>query len=142
MTLKRLGKPPFLNADEVEDGEVVTIIEEPYVVPAERTKYGRDRGRMVVKVGKEIRTWSPNNTTWDTLLENYGPDEKQWVKKKVKINKEIRNINGVDRPVLFGSPFHEPQQELAAPEKENAEAILATLDERTKKALAEKLKES
>ena len=61
---------------------------------------------------------------------------------KVKIKKEVRNISGVDRTVLFGSPYDEPQQKLAVSEKEDVEAILANLDEETKRVLAEKLKES
>ena len=113
--LKPLGRPPYLLPDEVEQDDVVEIIENPYIVPAEKTKWGKDRGKAVVKVLRTdmIRTWTMNNTTWDKLIQAYGEDAGQWLNKKVLVKKEARNVNGVDKIILFGKPYHEPQQQLS-----------------------------
>jgi len=114
MPLKPLGRPPYLLPDEVENDDVLEIIEKPYIVPAEKTKWGKERGKAVVKVLRTgtIRTWTMNNTTWDKLIQAYGEDAGQWLNKKVQIRKEARNVNGVDKTVLYGKPYHEPQQQL------------------------------
>lgn len=114
MPLKPLGMPPYLLADEVEQDDIVEIVEKPYIVPADKTKWGRERGKAVVKLARTgaLRTWTMNVTTWDKLLETFGEDPGQWLNKKVQIKKETRNVNGVDKTVLFGRPYHEPQQEL------------------------------
>ena len=112
--LKPLGRPPYLLPDEVEQDDVLQIIENPYIVPAEKTKWGKERGKAIVKVLRtdSIRTWTMNNTTWDKLIQAYGEDADQWLNKKVLVKKEARNVNGVDKIILFGKPYHEPQQQL------------------------------
>jgi len=100
--------------DEIEQDDLVEIIEKPYIVPAEKTKWQKARGKAVVKVLRTgaIRTWTMNNTTWDLLVKAFGEDEGLWLNKKVQVKKEIRNISGVDKEVLFGKPYKEPQQQL------------------------------
>lgn len=114
MPLKPLGKPPYLLPDEVEQDDVVEIIDKPYIVPAEKSKWGKERGKAQVKIlrNNNIRTWTMNNTTWDRLIGAFGEDPDLWLNKKVKIRKEVRNVSGVDKDVLFGAPHHEPQQKL------------------------------
>jgi len=114
MPLKKLGRPQYLIASEIENDDVLEIIEKPWVVPAEKTKWGRDRGKTVVKVLRNglVRTWSLNNTTWDKLVEEFGDDPGLWLNKKVVVKKELRTISGVEKELLFGKPYHEPQQQL------------------------------
>jgi len=114
MPLKPLGIPPYLLSDEVEQDDIVEIVEKPYIVAADKTKWGRERGKAIVKLIRTgvIRTWTMNVTTWDKLLETFGDDPSQWLNEKIQIKKETRNVNGVDKTVLFGRPYHEPQQEL------------------------------
>jgi len=114
MALKRLGKPPYLIPEEVEQDDLLEIIDRPYVVPAEKSKWGRERGKAQVKILRtgEIRTWSLNTSTWDLLLDAFSEDPGMWLNKKVQVRKEMRNVNGVDKTVLFGKPYHEPQQQL------------------------------
>ena len=114
MPLKPLGKPPYLLPDEIENSDIVEIVEKPYIVPAEKTKWGKERGKAQVKIIRtgEVRTWTMNNTTWDKLIQAFGEDPDQWLHKKVQIRKEMRNVSGVDKPVLYGKPYCEPQQQL------------------------------
>src|SRR3989337_237023 len=97
MPLKTLGKPPYLLPNEIEQDDVLEIIEKPYIVPAEKTKWGKERGKAVIKIIRNgiIRTWTMNNTTWDKLIQVFGEDPGFWLNKKVQINKEVRNISGV-----------------------------------------------
>ena len=114
--LKPLGRPPYLLPEEVEQDDIVEIIDNPYIVPAEKTKWGKDRGKAVVKILRTglIRTWTMKNTTWDKLIQAYGEDAGQWLNKRVLIGKEARNVNGVDKIILFGKPYREPQQHLTS----------------------------
>lgn len=116
MPLKTLGKPPYLLPTEIEQDDLVEIVEKPYIVPAEKTKWGKDRGKAQVKILRSgaIRTWTMNNTTWDKLVQAFGEDPSLWLDKKVQIRKEVRNVSGVDKEVLFGKPYKEPQQQLAS----------------------------
>ena len=133
MPLKPLGKPPYLLPDEIEQDDIVEIIEKPYIVPAEKTKWGKERGKAQVKIIRNgnVRTWTMNNTTWDRLIADFGEDPDQWLHKKVKIKKEVRNVSGVDKEVLYGKPYYEPQQKIdvpAAPAKPKPEKPLVKND--------------
>jgi len=142
MPLKPLGRPPYLLPQEIEQDDVVEIIEKPWIVPAEKTKWGKERGKAVVKVLRTglIRTWTMNNTTWDKLIQAFGEDPGFWLNKKVQVKKEIRNVSGVDKEVLFGKPYHEPQQKLSPNSPESADEQWASLSREQKTALLASLK--
>jgi len=146
MPLKRLGAPPYLLPDEVENDDLVEIVEKPYVVPADKTKWGRERGKTTVKLMRtgDIRRWTLNATTWDRLIDVFGEDADQWLNKKVRIKKEERTISGVAKTVLFGVPYKEPQQNLDIQPHSVDEELLAKvrgLPPEAKKGLLEALKE-
>lgn len=50
MPLIPLGRAPYLLPDEVENDDLLIMIEKPYIVPAEKTKWGRERGKATVKI--------------------------------------------------------------------------------------------
>lgn len=118
MPLKKLGAPPYLLPDEVENNDLLEIIDRPYVVPAEKTKWGKERGKVTVQLVRtgDIRRWTLNATTWDRLIDAFGEDPDHWLNKKVKIKKEERTISGVAKTVLFGVAYKEPQQNLDQPQ--------------------------
>ena len=144
MPLKPLGRPPYLLPDEIEQDDVVEIIEKPYIVPAEKTKWGKERGKAQIKILRngQVRTWTMNNTTWDKLIQAFGENPDYWMNKKVQIKKEIRNISGVDKEVLFGKPYKEPQKKLdTSPEDTELIARVKKLPPEAKETLLEALKE-
>lgn len=105
MALRKLSQDPYLNVDEVESGVELTVVGKPYIVPAEETKWGKPRGRAVVKLPNgERRTWTMNNTTWDRCVSVFGVDPEKWVGKKVKLDVQMMSVRGEPRKVLFGVP--------------------------------------
>jgi len=112
LVLKKLSKPQFLSVEEVPQGSIVTVAEEPYIVPAEQTKWGKERGRVVVQLGNgEERSWTMNNTTWDALIEAFGAEPTAWLGKKIQIDIQQMNIRGEAKQVIFGKPYVEtPKQ--------------------------------
>jgi hypothetical protein len=114
MPLKKLGAPPYLLPDEVENNDLVEVVDKPFIVPAEKTKWGRERGKCTVRILRtgEVRRWTLNATTWDRLIDAFGEDADLWIGKKIKIKKESRSISGVAKSVLFGVAYREPQQKL------------------------------
>lgn len=116
MPVKRLGKPKFLEAKEVENGDIVVAVEPPYLVPAEKSKWGKERYRIVIQKFNDkqfgLRTWTMNTSTSNRLLEAFGEDENFWVGKKIRIRKREEFVSGNQKFVLYGEPYVEPQQNL------------------------------
>jgi len=116
MPVKRLGRPPFISINEVEDSDVFIIAEPPYLVDAEHSKYGRERYRVVVKKPDDrefgLRTLTLNTTTSNRLLDAFGEDEKLWVGKQIRIRKHSEFVLGKQRLVLYGEPYIDPQKPL------------------------------
>ena len=113
MPVKHLGGPPYLTPEEVEDGEVVTVLSEPVLVEAEQSRWGKERYRIAVELSNgEQRRWTLNTTTSDNLLKAFGEDNKAWINRKVKVRKENRTVGREVKAVLFGDAYVEPQQSL------------------------------
>jgi len=116
MPVKRLGKPSFLRVDEVKDGDVLVAVEPPDLVEAEKSKWGKERYRIVVTKHNDrefgLRRWTMNTSTSNKLLEAFGEDEKLWVGKKIRIRKREEFIQGKQKSVLYGEPYIEPQKTL------------------------------
>ena len=104
--LKRLGKPPILSANHLEQGDILEIVEEPYVQSAEQSKFGRERGYAVVRVLRtgEVYTWGMNTTTWDTLIDSFGDDSSSWVGERIDIRLETQTVRGELREIIYGFP--------------------------------------
>ncbi len=151
MPLKKLGRPPFLNVNEVMNDDLLEVLEPPYIVPAEKMKWGRARGRAIVKIVRtnEVRTWTMNVTTWDRLIDEFGTDPDHWVGKKIRLSIEKQVVRGEDKLVLYGKPYHELQQQLPATATANLKPTveddiaqrIAKLSPESKTALLEKFKE-
>jgi hypothetical protein len=124
----------------------VKIVEEPFIVPAEQTKWKKDRGHIIVSLPgtKEQRTWSCNTTTWDYLLTHFGTNEADWIGRLVKIHIETHLIGGQNRQVLYGQP-HVTRQQTIEPAKVDPTTdtdllnTLNSLPPDQRKALLEKL---
>jgi hypothetical protein len=105
-----------LGVNEVNDGDVYAIVEKPYLVDAEHSKWGKERYRVVISKfdDKEfgLRTWTLNTTTSNRLLDAFGEDENLWTNKKIKLRKHEEFVLGKQKIVLYGEPYIEPQQKL------------------------------
>jgi len=142
--LEKLGAPPFLTPEDVEQDDLLEIISEPYIVPAEKTKWGKKRGRANIRIVRteEEHRWTMNITTWDRLVDAFGTDAKLWIGKKVKVYLEKRDVSGVEKTVIFGVPYKEPQQNLETStiDQEISDKVKG-LEPTAKKALLETLRE-
>lgn len=113
MPLQKLGSPSFLSVHEVENDMVVTVVREPFVVSAEKSKWGKARGRVTVRLPNgEDRRWTMNVTTWDRLIDDFGVEPSLWLNRKIRLKKEKMVINGDYKPVLYGVPYRDPQKPL------------------------------
>jgi N12 class adenine-specific DNA methylase len=114
--LKRV-KPKFLKPEDVQDNDLATIIEPPYIQSADKSKYGKERTIITVRIHRtgEIRRWGLNNTSNDHLVDAYGGEGDSWKDKEVRIQKRLENVRGQDRYVLYALPS--VQAEIAPAEK-------------------------
>ena len=114
--LPKMGKPPYLKPHHVQQDDLLEILEEPFIQEAEESKFGRQRGYVVVRLVRtgEMYVWGLNGTTWDRLIDGLGEDSALWVGGKVKLKLENTTIRGQTRQVMYGVVYREPQKTLAA----------------------------
>ncbi len=86
MTLEKIGKiqTDFLNASIVKANKN-TVTFTPTMIPiVKHTNFG-DKLHCTVKCGDDEYTWTMNNTTMDSLIDELGNDESKWIGKTVKL---------------------------------------------------------
>jgi len=95
----------WLKADDVKEGDLITITGEHIERSAEETPFGRPTIEIPVRLpdGREKR-WTMNKTTLKRLMGAWGNDTATWINKKVRIRKAKQNIRGVLKDVLYGEP--------------------------------------
>jgi len=120
--IPKRGKDPFLTPKHVVDGDLATIVEAPYIMSAEKSKFGKERTIITVKIKRidEIYRWGLNTTSNDRLVDRFGEDGDLWVDKEVRVQKRSENVRGQDRSVLYALPS--VQAEIAPAEKPMVEA--------------------
>jgi hypothetical protein len=104
--IPRRSKPTFLTAHDVEDNDLATILEIPYVQDADKSRFGKERTVLTVQLKRtgETYRWGLNNTSNDRLVDKFGEDGELWKGKEVKIQKRDENVRGQDRCVLYALP--------------------------------------
>jgi hypothetical protein len=109
MKLKRLSD--YLSGEDVETGDVVTIIGEPTLRPKEETGFNRDTFsiKVVLPDGDE-REWTLNKTTYNALFDAFGDESRDWLNRQVRIRKTQQKVMGSMKDVLYGEPVKEPAE--------------------------------
>jgi len=113
LALRKLSQDPYLSVDEVQSGVELTVVGKPIIVPAEQTKWGKPRGRVVVQLlNGETRTWTMNNTTWDRCVDAFGENPDGWLGRKITVDVQMMSVRGEAKKVIFGVPVVQktPQQ--------------------------------
>lgn len=115
--IPKRGKPPFIKPEDVEDGDLATMIEPPYIQTADKSKLGKERTIITFKLQrpKKIYRHGLNNTSNDRLRDGYGEEGDLWKDKEIRFQKRLENVRGTDRYVLYVYPSI--QQSIAPPEK-------------------------
>jgi hypothetical protein len=95
----------YLHSEDVQDGDVLTIVQKPILVTEDESTLGHAYFKVRVK-GRNIdeKTWTPNKTTLKRLASTFGDETDAWLNKKVKISKVTMEVNGETKQVLFGEP--------------------------------------
>jgi len=104
--IPRRGKPQYLSARDVENDDLLTIIEPPFIQDAEKSKFGKDRTIITVQLKRNGETYrfGLNTTSNDRLVDKFGEDGDLWKNKDIKIQKRTENVRGQDRVVLYALP--------------------------------------
>lgn len=97
---------PFLTFRNVEDGDQAVIVDVPYIQTAEKSKFGKERTIITVKLKRtdEVYRWGLNTISNDRLVEKFTGEGNLWVGKEVKIVKRQESVLGEDRYVLYVYP--------------------------------------
>lgn len=114
--IPRLGD--YLTSNDVKEGDILTVTEEPKLRPKEETGFDRDTWGIKVQLpNKTEKLWTLNKTTYNALWDAYGDESTNWVGKKVRISTEKRRVRGEQKTVLYGEPITQPktQQSLEQP---------------------------
>ena len=95
----------FLRPEDVDDGDTVKIVDHVETIPAEDSKYGRERHVVPVTLadGTEKR-WGLNLTSYRALYDAFGDESDNWIGKQVKVVKNREKVRGETRYVLYAEP--------------------------------------
>jgi len=106
-----------LKAHHVEDGDLATITELPYIQPADQSQFGKERTIVTVQIQRtgQLYRWSLNVTSNDRLVDQFGSDGDTWMGKEVRVQKRREIIRGEERYVVYAVPSL--QQSIAPPGK-------------------------
>jgi len=114
MALRKLSQEPYLDKETVKNGDFVTVVEEPVIISAEQTKWGKAQGQVKVKQPNgEVRRWTMNNTTFDRCIDAFGASPSGWVGKKIRIEVLSQPVRGETKQVYYGHPVTEAENKKA-----------------------------
>jgi hypothetical protein len=112
MKLKKLGNQ-YLRADDITDGEIVTVTASPRYIDKTESKFGKEQYVVPVELGNgETKGWTANQTSWNRLVDAFGDEDDDWVGKKIMFRVKEQIVSGQDKKVLYGYAYAEPQQRL------------------------------
>jgi hypothetical protein len=96
-------KHPFLTSEHIQNEESATITDQPTILSAEESKFGKEQTLIIVQLKRDGETyrWTLNSTSNDRLVNAFGEEGDAWVGKTVKIQKRSENIRGQERSVLY-----------------------------------------
>lgn len=120
--IHKQGKPRFLKPEDVEKGDLLRLIDVPYVQPSDKSKFGKIRTVLTVVIVRtgEVRRWGLNTTTNDIFVDAWTIHGDKWKGKECTVEKRLEKVSGVDKFVLYGKPSE--QQEITT-EKPSAVAL-------------------
>lgn len=115
--IPKRGSDPYLTARDVVGGDLATITGPVYIQDAEKSKFGKERTIITVKIKRtgKIYRWGLNSTSNDRIVDFYSEDSDLWKGKELKIQKRLMNVRGEDRDVLYAVPSE--QARMAPAEK-------------------------
>lgn len=94
---------PFLNMDEVKDGDIVIFNNEGSLVD---DKWAKNRLQIdIILPNKDVRRITVNKTSRLNLLEVYGNNTYDWVNKSAVVKKEKITIGGGNKRALILYPI-------------------------------------
>lgn len=94
-----------MSADMVENGDLLTVVNEGRFLTADETPFKRPAFQIEIKLpsGNE-KTWTMNKTTRKRLAAAYGDDSVNWVGRKVRVELLKQNVRGELKTVIYGHP--------------------------------------
>lgn len=113
-----MGKLPepaseFLRPEDVNDGDTLEVTGHPETIPAEETKFGKERHIAPVKLPNgQNKRWGLNLTSYRTLYKAFGSEGDDWIGKHVNVTKNREKVRGETVYVLYAEPTkQQPQQQ-------------------------------
>lgn len=97
---------PFIKGHNVENDDLATIIETPYIQTAEKSKFGKERTIITVQMlrTEEVFRMGLNVHSNDSLVEKFGSEGNLWKDKQIKIAKRQEYVLGKEVSVLYATP--------------------------------------
>lgn len=95
--LEKIGKisTDFLNASIVKANKNTVTFTATMTPTIKSTNFG-DKLHCTVKCGDNEYTWTMNNTTMDSLIDELGNNEKLWIGKTVKLSTmKVQTSDGI-----------------------------------------------
>ena len=103
---KQVGGGNWLKAEKVPDGVQAYLVDEtnPSTTTIKGKEVNRDVSKIKIKGFEEVFNINLNKTTINGLVDAFGGDSKNWIKKIVTIKKRETNVGGREFEVLYLIP--------------------------------------
>jgi len=98
-----LNEKPYLNADELTDKpEVVEILDEGRIIPANQSRWNREQFEIGIKLNNgDERIWRPNRASRLALIKLFGKDTAKWIGRKAVLIKRRVTVFGQEKEVIY-----------------------------------------
>jgi len=106
---------PFLNAQDIGEGQIVTLLEG--AVNDELVRKGTGEKVKIIQFpikleNGEERFWTLNSRSQGRIAEAYGWDPGAWHGKKVPIKTVVQDVYGEQKDVIYALPLKEWPEDL------------------------------
>ena len=111
----KLKASKWLRPKDVNNGEIITIVDEGKSKSADETPFGRAVFEIGVRLPSgEKKIWSMNRTTQRRCMEAWGNETRNWVGKRLRIELKQQNVKGVMKTVIYGFPLADRVSDMSA----------------------------
>lgn len=110
----------YLHAEDIEEGDIITVVGRAKKIDAETSKFGRPYFEFPVKLPNGlVKSYTPNPTTLRNVAKQFGDEIDEWLGEQIKLSISTMNVRGEMRRVIFGEPYLEPANQHKPTEQVN-----------------------
>ena len=120
----------WLKPNDVNDGDIITVIDEGRKRDANETPFKRAVFEIPVRLPSgEQKIWTMNRTTQRRCIAAWGNETRNWIGKRLRIKLKEQNVKGVMKTVIYGFPLADRVSDMSAAKEDIVVTVRLTKEE-------------